>query len=1236
MEPTCTLRCVKILRSPLVVTVALASLAAAGAIAPAIGGKSAGSTDALRTGLASGTVRGDGPKSYAPAPELEPAPLRYGRDIRPILSDRCFLCHGPDRDHQKAGLRLDIREEAIAPREDGAAIVPGDAEASEIWKRINSHDPDEVMPTPESGKSTLSPAEREIIRRWIEMGAPYESHWAFEAPVASAVPSVADASWARGDIDRFIQAELERTGTSPSPEAEPEVLVRRIYLDLTGLPPTPEETDAYLADGRGDRYERLVARLLTDEPYASRTAERLAVPWLDIARYADTSGIHMDAGRQMWLWRDWVLEAFRTNKPYDRFIVEQVAGDLIPSATIDQIVASGFNRAHVTTDEGGAIDAEYLLEYAVDRVNTVGTAFLGLSVGCARCHDHKFDPITIDDFYSLVAFFNSNEEPGIYSQVPDANRALEPYIEVPRAEDASRLSILAEAESRAREAQRASGESEAAELAAFTQSVRARFHAAPARVVSATSRDGAELTVESDGSVVARGANPAFDEHTIVLRTEAQGLRLVLLEALPDPSFGGGARVGRAPNGNAVLDVITVEATSVRDPSLREAVELAWAWADTEQTDGDYRVVNALAADDGRHWAVGAHQSEGARAALFASARPFGFEGGTELRIRLDYDSPYAQHVLGRVRLTPLAADAAAIAALPEASSAWYIAGPFYGAPGDAYRINYGPELEPALALGKTFGPEGNPGSWRHAPGVVEATPVRLAESIGAEFVARQVWSPDARKLDLSFGSDDGLVLFVNGRKVHENQAERGVAPDQDRVSVDLVAGQNFLVAKVVNTGGAAGFYHRAIPAETVWDHRMVALGLPEGAVRGEVVERARDVWRERFSPTYVAAAKEIARIESERATLLASTPRTMVMREMAMPRETFVHARGLYDQADPNRPVSRRVPTVLGAMPDDAPKNRLGLAEWLVSDGNPLTARVTVNRVWELFFGNGLVRTSDDFGLQGEWPTHPELLDHLAVRFREGGWDMHALVRDVVTSATYRQASRVRAEVAARDPGNRLLAHFPRQRLSAEAIRDQALFIGGLLEERFGGPSVKPYQPEGLWQEVAMPQSNTRVYEQGSGEDLWRRSLYTYWKRAAPPPTMLTFDAPTREFCSTKRLVTNTPLQSLALWNDPQFVEAARAAAARTLADAADDRARATLLFRRATGTEPSPAALERLLLTLREFRARYEAAPDDARQLVSVGASTIGRDLPPEELAAWTLVANAILSSDATIVKD
>lgn len=1163
------------------------------------------------------------------------APISYGRDIRPILSDRCFLCHGPDRANQQAGLRLDGFADATAARKDGAAIVPGDPEASELWKRITEHDPSRVMPTPESGKRPISDDERRLLRRWIEEGANYESHWAFAAPAVSTVPPVAQPDWARGDIDRFVLARMEPSGVGPSTEADPEDLVRRLYLDLTGLPPTPAETDAYLADTRVDRYEHLVDRLMSEEPYATRHAERMSVPWLDIARYADTSGIHMDAGRQMWLWRDWVIKAFRDNKPYDQFVVEQLAGDLLPNATIDQIVASGFNRAHVTSDEGGAIEAEYLLEYAVDRVNTTGAAFLGLSVGCARCHDHKFDPITTEDFYSLIAFFNSNEEPGIYTQESNANRAFEPALEVPRPEDAPRLSMLAEAEQRARAEQASAGEAERAELASFVATVRAGFTPVATTVVSAASRDGATLTVQPDGSVLASGANPDVDEHTIVLHSDAREIRLLMLEAMTDPSHAGN-RVGRAPNGNAVLDAMTVEAISVVDPSKRETIPLVWAWGDYEQGNGDYRAVNALTKGEGREWAVRSHEVDGQRTAMFAAARPFGFEGGTELRVTLHYDSPYAQHIFGRVRLTPMQATDAALAALPEASSAWYIAGPFFGEPGAAYGIDYGPEKELRFVRGKSFGTAENPGEWRHAPGVIEARPVGLAASVGAEFIARQIYSPDARTIDLSFGSDDGLVLFLNGAKVYENQAQRAVAADQDRVSLALVPGENFLVCKVVNTSGNAGFYHRVIPRDGVFDRGMVALIAPEDRIRASATEDAKNAWRIRFSPTYIASARKIDEITAERAQILASVPKTMVMRERAMPRETYVHMRGAYDHPDMARPVGRAVPKVLGALPADAPKSRLGLAQWLVSAENPLTARVTVNRVWEMLFGSGIVRTSDDFGLQGEWPTHPELLDHLAAEFSANGWDLRALIREIVTSSTYRQSSRVRTEIASADPGNRLLSYFPRQRLTAEQIRDQALYVGGLLKERAGGPSVKPYQPEGLWQEVAMLQSNTRVYEQGMNDDLWRRSLYTYWKRAAPPPTMLTFDAPTREFCATRRLVTNTPLQALALWNDPQFVEAARAAAERTLRDSTDDRVRIEMLFRRATGAHPSSAAIERMAAALAANRARYVATPDAAAQLLAVGAAPKPSDLDPTELAAWTMLANAVLSSDATIVKD
>ncbi|MFM1823239.1 MAG: hypothetical protein RI967_1505 [Planctomycetota bacterium] len=1176
------------------------------------------------------------------ASPLADEPIRYGRDIRPILSDRCFLCHGPDRAKQKAGLRLDSFADATAARDDGAAIVPGDPDASLLWQRVTSDDPDEVMPTPESHKARLSEAELALVRRWIAEGAAYEDHWAFVPPVAHPAPAVLAEERVKGEIDRFVESALERRGLEMSDEAAPATLVRRVYLDLTGLPPTPAEIDAFLADTRADRYERLVDRLLSEEPYATRTAERLATPWLDIARYADTIGIHTDAGRQFWLWRDWVVEAFRSNKPYDRFIVEQLAGDLIEGATVEQIVASGFNRAHVHTDEGGAINEEYLLEYAADRVATTGTAFLGLSIACARCHDHKFDPVTAEDYYSLIAFFNSNEEPGLYSQQPDPNRAFEPFIEVPRAEDAPKLAALAAREEEVKARQAEAGEAERAELDAFVAALgggaATAITTATTTFVRAESAAGATFAAQLDGSVLVSGANPADDDHTIVLRTDATGARAIMLEALVDPSLAGG-RVGRAPNGNAVLDFIEVEAASVADPARRETLRFTWAWADYEQENGDYRVVNALTKDEGRQWAVRSHEVGGQRTAIFLAERPFGFEGGTELTVRLHYRSPYAQHVFGRVRVTPLAIPDALVARLPEATSGWYIAGPVTGEARAAYAAEYGPEKATRFTRGERFAQaDGGSIEWRYAPGVVDGQTARLAASVGAEFVARQIYAPEARRLELSLGSDDGLVVYLNGTKVHENPVDRGVAPDQDRISVDLVPGENFLVAKVVNTGGVAGFYARAVPGDAQLDRAMVAFAAPAANLRPEALEAARNAWRTRHSPTYLAAARELESIAAERAQLVASTPKTSVMRERAMPRETFVHARGAYDQPDPARPVTRAIPAVLGALPEHLPKNRLGLAEWLVSADNPLTTRVVVNRAWEMLFGNGLVRTSDDFGLQGEWPTHPELLDTLSVRFREGGWDMRALLREIVTSATYRQDSRVRPDLASVDPGNRLLAFYPRQRLAAEQIRDQALFVGGLLVERPGGPGVKPYQPEGLWQEVAMPASNTRIYRQGTGEELWRRSLYTYWKRAAPPPSMLTFDAPTREFCTPRRLATNTPLQALVLWNDPQFVEAARKSAERVLADASDDDARLALLYRRATGDEPSRAAREAMAATLARHRARYTAAPDDARKLVMVGESPIDPALAddPAELAAWTLVANAVLSSDAVIVKD
>jgi hypothetical protein len=1169
--------------------------------------------------------------------------VRYGRDIRPILSDRCFLCHGPDRETREADLRLDSFADATAPREDGQpAIVPGDAGASELWRRITSDDPDYQMPPPESNKRKLSEDELAAIGRWIGEGAEYEEHWAFVGPERPPAPDVADAAWPRNEIDRFILGSLERQGLDPSPEADPETLLRRVFLDLTGLPPTPEEVGEFLADEEPDRLGRWVDRLLTAEPYRTRYAERMTGHWLDQARYADTCGIHMDNGRSIWPWRDWVIQAYRDNMPFDRFVVEQLAGDLIPSATQSQKIASGFNRNHVTTDEGGVIAEEYLVEYAVDRVSTTGSVFLGLTLGCARCHDHKFDPVTIEDFYSVLAFFNSIEEPGLYSQTADSKRAYEPFMEAPSPEQVATMEQL-KAQLDALVAERdAPNPAEDSQRDAFLNGLASAAGVewlapgAGLEIAGVESLGGATLTPQADGSVLATGDNPAGDEHVIRLRTEAEGLRLVALEALPDASLPYG-RVGRAPNGNAVLGAIEAEAVSLADPAQRRPLRFAWAWADIEQGNGDFHVENAIDRSPARGWAVGAHfepeDRPTGRVAVFLAEEPFGYAGGTEVIIRLDYRSPYPQHAFGRVRLALGGIAEHGLAQLPVAPAGFYRMGPFVAADGASpFSETFGPEQSAGLDISSPIGDK----RWAFELGLRDGAPFVLSPVVGADYVAHEIFSPTARAIDLSLGSDDGIRLFLTGEEVYTNEVNRPLTADEDKATIELAAGRNTLVYKIVNTGGPSGIFTRSIEAEAVLPHAIVGAILPEPARTEPRLARSVEAWRTMFSPHYREMSAKVAAHEQAIAALDAEIPRTMIMKEMATPRETFVLTRGQYDHPDKSRPVERAIPAALGRLPDDAPKDRLGLAQWIVGDEDPLLARVTVNRLWDMLFGNGIVRTPGDFGFQGEWPTHPELLDWLAVEFRESGWDVQHMLRLMVTSSTYRQISRLRPDAAEIDPDNRLLAYYPRQRLAAEQIRDQALYAGGLLVERAGGPSVKPYQPEGLWQEIAMPQSNTRIYEMGSGEDLWRRSMYTYWKRAAPPPSMLTFDAPTREFCEIKRSSTNTPLQALVLWNDVQFVEAARGTAARTLSGASGDAARLVLLFRLCTGRTLDEERRETLAEALADFRARYASSGADAASLVELGASPVPEGLAKEELAAWTMLASAVMSSDAAIVKN
>lgn len=1168
-------------------------------------------------------------------------PVRYGRDIRPILSDRCFQCHGPDAKTRAADLRLDQRETAIATRGPITPVVPGDPKGSEVWRRITSEDPHDHMPPPDSNKRPLSAEERELIRIWIEQGATYEPHWAFTAPKRPEPPQVRNSEWVRNPIDAFALARLEDEGLAPSPEANRETLVRRIFLDLTGLPPTPEETDAFLADNRPDAYERWVDKLLTEEPYRTRYAERMAVPWLDAARYADTCGIHMDAGRQMWLWRDWALKAFRDNMPFDQFVTEQLAGDLLPNATESQKVASGFNRNHVTTDEGGAIPEEYLVEYAVDRTNTTGSVFLGLSVGCARCHDHKYDPLPQEEYYRLYSFFNSIEEPGLYSQLPNPNRAFEPFMSVPTPEQRVELANLRTQVSTITAELSKPRFQEDFDRQSFLLEKQRQAGLAwePTRTVSAGSVYGATLAIQPDESVLARGSNPPRDEHVIAVRTDAKDLRILMLEALPDPSLPNG-RVGRAENGNAVLGGVEVTARSVTDPKRTENVRLVWAWANIEQENANHGILNVLDPFDSEGWAVDGHGRDGGRVVLLLAEKPFGYEGGTELVVRLVYDTQYDRHVLGRVRITAGRLADAALDLLPAAATGWYEIGPYRAKQRTAaFKTVYGPEKDAVLNLRKAYGSANVAGKesprWRYVAEHRDGKVNPVGKGGAVSYVGRELYCPSERKVEVSLGSDEGYILFVNGKQVAANEARKSEDRYRNKATVDLRAGRNTILLKVVSTDGAGRFFYQADARTGELFGDLVAALVPDSARPGDLKNRISQTWREIYSPGYQEKKTQLTRIEQRIPEIEAVVPLTMVMQELPQQRPTFVLARGQYDHPDKDRPVSRGIPTALGKLPESAPGNRLGLAQWLVSPENPLLSRVSVNRLWEMFLGTGLVRTSEDFGLQGEWPSHPELLDWLAVEFRENHWNTQHIVKLILTSSTYRQSSRVRPELRDRDPDNRLLAYYPRRRLAAEFVRDEALYVSGLLVEKLGGPSVKPYQPDGLWQEVAMIQSNTRVFNRGNGEDLWRRSLYTYWKRACPPPSLMTFDAPTRESCVIRRPSTNTPLQALVLWNDEQFVEAARVLAERTLKESADDRGRLTRMFRRCTGRAPAEDELRRLSSALGEFRERYRTAPEDAAKLIEVGEAPVGQHAQPAELAAWTMIANALLNLSATITQ-
>jgi hypothetical protein len=998
----------------------------------------------------------------AAAPQqAPPRPVDFEREIRPILSDACYVCHGPDSGKREANLRLDTREGAFAEIDGVKMIVPGKPEKSELFRRISTKDADDRMP-PAKAKRTLSPAQIDLVRRWIEQGAPWGTHWAFAPAKSPPLPETRNRAWRRNAIDDFVLARLEQEKLEPSPEADRATLLRRVSLDLTGLPPAPEELDAFLADGD---YERAVDRLLASPRYG----ERMAIRWLDAARYADTSGYQNDGPRDMWRWRDWVIQAFNANMPFDRFTVEQLAGDLLPGATLDQKIATGFNRNHRGNSEGGIIPEEYQVEYVVDRVDTTSTVWLGLTVGCARCHDHKYDPIRQEEFYRLFAYFNTIPEHGRAIKVGNSP----PFIQAPTPEH---------------EGERRKLDAELAVAAKRVEDLQSELQRAQKSWEQGLGPEGFRWTV-TDGLLA------KFD-----LDADAAGLKAVgsPMVFVPGP-VGAAAKLDGKRH---------FEAPAAGKFGYFDKFTLA-AWV------------------------------YGGQGTLLSRMDEVGREDGYHVHLEK-----------GRIQVGLV--------------KRWL---------DDAIRIETIRPLEPER--------------WHHVAVTYDGS-----------------------------RSAAGLVVYVDGKpephKVHLDFLNQSFANDKP---FRIGAGRELLEGMVDDVR----LYSRRLSPEEIGCIAATDRDSPHHAAT------LRLGFLEKEAPAPIREAHQnLVRLTRRKEAFEESVPTVMVMEEMKNPRETRILVRGEYNR--PGKPVTAGVPAALHPLGADAPRNRLALAQWLVDPANPLTARVVVNRWWQMYFGSGIVRTVEDFGVQGERPSHPELLDWLATELVRTGWDVKRLQKTIVSSATYRQSSRLTSALRDRDPDNRLLARGPRFRLPAEAVRDQALAASGLLVEKIGGPSVKPYQPDGLWKEIA---SDTQ-YDQAKGPGLYRRSLYTYWKRTVVPPTMSTFDAPGREACTVRETRTNTPLQALALMNDVTYVEAARVLAQRMVTQGIADGFR-RVLSRRPTAAEE--AILRRTqAANLEDFRRN----PDAARKLISAGDSKPDPAIDPVELAAMTTVASLILNLDEAVTKE
>jgi len=1025
------------------------------------------------------------------AASAAPVKIEFNRDIRPIFSEHCYACHGPDNNKRKADLRFDQKESVFGKAKSGeTAVVPGALDKSEMIKRLTTSDADDIMPPAKEHKA-LKPAQIEMLKRWVQEGAHWTGHWSFEPIKAPPVPAVADTT---NPIDAFIHARLKEEGLSPSAEEQKERLIRRVSLDLTGLPPSIKDVDDFLKDNTPNAFEKVVDRLLRSEHFG----ERLALPWLDLARYGDTSGYHNDSLRDMWLWREWVVNSFNANMPFNQFTIEQLAGDMLPNATVPQQIASGFHRNVMTSDEGGLIDNEYRNLYVVDRVATTGVTWLGMTVACAQCHDHKYDPLTQRDFYNIYAFFNNVPENG-KDGVRDRNP--KPFLRV-----------------------------------------------------STPALDQELKKIETDLATEDKKVQELTK--TLAQKQAAWEKEITAAGKAPEPK-GPVVHFPLQTNGDGVSD-------------KGETIAAI-------QDDGGKFVESSISKS---------YSSTGI--------------GGLDYGEQFGFEKDQSFSVSAYLSLTPKGGSPFGKMDKTKDVRGWDVE--FKG-------------LRPTIHLIHKF-PE-------------ECIQVQPEKDLPANTFTHLAFTYDGS------GKAAGVKLYVNGESVK-------LAVTKDNLKGTIKTEAPFSIGR---RGGSSAPFHGSINDLRIYQRELnagevAALGgsatLAIASISADKrtpkqKDQLQKFFRDTQAPDFAEATKKADDLRKAKEALEKTMPNTMVMSEMEKPRDTFIKVRGAYDQD--GEKVSAAVPAFLPQVPartDGKTLNRLDFAQWLVSKEQPLTARVTVNRWWAMLFGTGIVKTLNDFGSQGEWPSHPELLEWLAADFMRD-WDTKRIIKQIVLSATYRQSARTTPELLKRDSENRLLARGPRQRLDAEIIRDNALTIGGILNPVLGGKSVKPAQPEGTWE---INEMSGYKYTKSTGADLYRRGLYVYWRRSTVYPSFVTLDAPTREFCVAQRAKTSTPLQSLVLMNDPVFVEAARAFAQRVIKEGGTD-SPSRLAFAWKLALARAPTDKERAVLdrTLQQQFATYQKDKEAAKKLVSVGDLPKPAGIDDSELAAWTALSNVILNLNETI---